>query len=201
MHMDKTIKSPLSNPSLPENRNLLSMGGSHVKYSQREVLEPRYRKIHPYLFAGIRATDRERILLQMDLINDYSDVEVDHYTAVDELPAERLLAIVAQATGLSHSTVLATCRKRECVNARFIFAHFLKYVNRYTFQKIADTLGYTNHTTVIHGIDVLMDKIKKDPELRAQFLRAQDLVGLELRNRRRALMIAEQIVGSEGNGE
>ncbi len=197
--MQKTNRQAPTSEFLPENRNLLSMGGATVKYSQREVLEPRYRKMHPYLFAGIRAADREKILLRMDLINDFSDVEVDQYNAIDELPPDRLLAIIARATGLSKTAMLATCRKKECVNARFLFAHFLKNVNRFTFQKIAHTLGYINHTTVIHGIDVLMQKIKRDPTLRTQFITVQNQVAIELRNRRRALMIAEQIVS--GNAE
>lgn len=72
----------------------------------------------------------------------------------------QLRQIICAVTGFKWEKIISKSRKRELVNARFMYAFFAKDIlSGVTLKTIGQTIGGRDHTTAIHAIQTVKDLI------------------------------------------
>lgn len=81
------------------------------------------------------------------------------------LPVHKIIEAVCARHGLTRSQLTQRCRQRYIAHPRqqamWLIDRFRPEVS---FNTIARVLGLTDHTTVIHGLDAVQDRIEVDPD-------------------------------------
>lgn len=73
------------------------------------------------------------------------------------VPAEHIIEIVCEETGIEYATVLKKSRKREVVITRQLIAFYCKNCTGMSLQSIGEILGGRDHTTVIHSVKTIQN--------------------------------------------
>lgn len=72
----------------------------------------------------------------------------------------QLRQIICTVTGFKWEKIISKSRKRELVNARFMYAFFAKkMLSGVTLKTIGQTIGGRDHTTAIHAIQTVNDMV------------------------------------------
>lgn len=73
--------------------------------------------------------------------------------------------MVEKANNLFGINVRARSRKKDIINARFLTMKWIKETTKYSLKRIGKELGGYDHSSVIHGIAAINDKIPYDKEV------------------------------------
>ncbi|KPF74552.1 hypothetical protein IP68_12345 [Blastomonas sp. AAP25] len=105
------------------------------------------------------------------------------------ITARRIIEIVSHHTGVSVDAMKSPRRHTPLVNARHMATMLIRqYRPDLSYPQIGQMLGGRDHSTIIHGQRLIMDRLRRCPDLRecaehAEFdvvyeaLHVRDLVG------------------------
>lgn len=83
-----------------------------------------------------------------------------------EVSPSLIIDVVAEHFNISKEDITSKKRNSEYVIPRQIIMYLCRHMTESTFQMIAAYLGKKDHTTVIHGVEKIEDKIKTDEDLK-----------------------------------
>ena len=83
-----------------------------------------------------------------------------------EVSPSMIRDVVAEHFNISKEDITSKKRNSEYVIPRQIIMYLCRHMTESTFQMIAAYLGKKDHTTVIHGVEKIEEKIKTDEDLR-----------------------------------
>lgn len=104
-------------------------------------------KISPYVYAGIRESDRPAISKEQKR---------------GRITPEQVLEIVSKNCGVTIEQIISKTRKREPVDARHIYCAIMKKEFDYSLKSIGLTLSNRDHTTVIHSVETFDDRYETE---------------------------------------
>lgn len=76
-----------------------------------------------------------------------------------------IINVVAEHFNISKEDIISKKRNSEYVLPRQIIMYLCRHLTETSLQMIASLLGKKDHTTVIHGVEKIEDKIKTDEDL------------------------------------
>jgi len=77
-----------------------------------------------------------------------------------------IIRAVIKETGVSLKNIKQDNRKKQVVLARHLIMYLLKINTDMPYDDIAHLLGKKDHTTVMHGVQKIINNIPKDDTLR-----------------------------------
>ncbi len=83
-----------------------------------------------------------------------------------EVSPTLIIDVVAEHFNISKEDITSKKRNSEYVIPRQIIMYLCRQMTEATFQMIAAYLGKKDHTTVIHGVEKIEEKIQTDEDLR-----------------------------------
>lgn len=110
--------------------------------------------ISPYSFPGLKLT-----------IGDKRKILKDRTNRV-RLSKEDILDIISNESGVGVNEIVSRSRKKEIVNARFIFCSIMKDHYNYSLVYIGELIGGRDHTSVIHAINQHRSRVKNEDAYR-----------------------------------
>jgi len=110
--------------------------------------------ISPYSFPGLKLT-----------ISDKRKILKDRTNRV-RLSKEDVLDIISNESGVGVHEIVSRSRKKEIVNARFIFCSIMKDHYNYSLVYIGELIGGRDHTSVIHAINQHRSRVKNEDAYR-----------------------------------
>jgi chromosomal replication initiator protein len=111
--------------------------------------------ISPYSFPGLKLT-----------IGDKRKILKDTTTNRVRLSKEDVLDIISNESGVGVHEIVSRSRKKEIVNARFIFCSIMKDHYDYSLVYIGELIGGRDHTSVIHAINQHRSRVKNEDAYR-----------------------------------
>jgi chromosomal replication initiator protein len=111
--------------------------------------------ISPFSFPGLKLT-----------IGDKRKILEETRTNRVKLSKEDILDIISKESGVSIGEIVSKSRKKEVVNARFIFCSILKDHYGYSLVHIGELIGGRDHTTIINAIDQHKSRVKNEDSYR-----------------------------------
>ena len=111
--------------------------------------------ISPYSFPGLKLT-----------IGDKRKILKDTRTNRVRLSKEDVLDIISNESGVGVHEIVSRSRKKEIVNARFIFCSIMKDHYDYSLVYIGELIGGRDHTSVIHAINQHRSRVKNEDTYR-----------------------------------
>ena len=111
--------------------------------------------ISPYSFPGLKLT-----------IGDKRKILKDTRTNRVRLSKEDVLDIISNESGVGVHQIVSRSRKKEIVNARFIFCTIMKDHYDYSLVYIGKLIGGRDHTSVIHAINQHRSRVKNEDTYR-----------------------------------
>jgi chromosomal replication initiator protein len=97
--------------------------------------------LNPYVFPGLKVNEKEKRKILSSTIHK-------HY----KISKEDVLEIIAEEVGVPMTQIIKRSRRRELVNARFIYCAILKDHFGYTLERIGDEIDGRDHTSIRHAI-------------------------------------------------
>lgn len=85
---------------------------------------------------------------------------------IREISPSLIIDVVAEHFNISKEDITSKKRNSEYVIPRQIIMYLCRQMTDTTFQMIAAYLGKKDHTTVIHGVEKIEEKIRTDEDLR-----------------------------------
>jgi chromosomal replication initiator protein len=96
-----------------------------------------------------------------------------------KLTKEDLLQIIAEEGGVRMSDIVKRSRKREIVNARFIYCAILKDHFNYTLVRIGDEIDGRDHTSVRHAITEFRNRLYTEDNFKSLVQNIYSRIGLK----------------------
>jgi len=124
--------------------------------------------MNPYVFPGLLLDVKEKR-------NILSEEKYRHY----KLSKEDLLQIIAEEGGVRISDIVKRSRKREIVNARFIFCAILKDHFGYTLVRIGNEIDGRDHTSVRHAITEFRNRLYTEENFKSLVQNIYNRIGLK----------------------
>ena len=94
----------------------------------------------------------------------YADTDYEGVVAIDQCKRG------AQRLGVKWEEVQSTSRKRRIVDARRLCCSHLR-TKGWTFDRIADAVGYSNHATALHHVNLVNELLEYDSMFRDKHLK------------------------------
>lgn len=83
-----------------------------------------------------------------------------------EITPSFIIEVVAEHFGVSPEDIASRKRTAELVQPRQIVMYLCRQLTQASLQNIAKTIGKKDHTTVLHGIEKITEKMENDEELK-----------------------------------
>ncbi len=83
-----------------------------------------------------------------------------------EITPSLIIEVVAEHFGISPKDIASRKRTAELVQPRQIVMYLCRQLTESSLQNIAKTIGKKDHTTVLHGIEKITEKMENDEELK-----------------------------------
>jgi chromosomal replication initiator protein len=125
--------------------------------------------ISPYVFPGLK-------LDQKDKRNFQASLELFR----KKISKEEILDIISEEFGVSSSEIIMRSRKRETVNARFLFCGIMKRYFGHSLKAIGEMVDGRDHTTVIHAITECEHRMKYEESYKESSNRIYKRIGIEI---------------------
>lgn len=132
---------------------------TNIKSNIRE-LEGALNKV----MANARLNKQE---LNLDLAEDALK-DVIYPDQKREVSPSLIIDVVAEHFNISKEDITSKKRNSEYVIPRQIIMYLCRHMTEATYQVIAAHLGKKDHTTVIHGVEKIEEKIQTDEDLRSK---------------------------------
>jgi len=123
--------------------------------------------ISPYCFPGIK----------LDL-NDKRKFKSSLKLSKYNISKEEILEIISEECDVSLSEIISRCRKKEVVNARFIFCAVMKKHFTYSLTRIGNIVG-RDHTTVIHALTEFKNRYKNEDYFKSTVNKIYNKIGID----------------------
>lgn len=123
--------------------------------------------ISPYCFPGIKLDPNDKKKFK-------SSLKLSKYN----ISKEEILQIISQECDVSLSEIISRCRKKEVVNARFIFCAVMKKHFTYSLTRIGDIVG-RDHTTVIHALTEFKNRYKNEDYFKSMVNKIYNKIGID----------------------
>ena len=94
----------------------------------------------------------------------YADTDYEGMVAIDQCKRG------AKRLGVKWKEVQSTSRKRRIVDARRLCCSHLR-TKGWTFDRIADAVGYSNHATALHHVNLVNELLEYDNNFRDKHLK------------------------------
>jgi len=94
----------------------------------------------------------------------YADTDYEGTVALDQCRRG------VQRLGVEWDEIQSTCRKRRIVDARRLCCSHLR-TKGWTFDRIAEAVGYSNHATAMHHVNLAEELIDYDSDFRNKHLK------------------------------
>ena len=107
--------------------------------------------ISPYSFPGLKLTISDKRKILKDRTNRVRLSKED---------------IISNESGVGVNEIVSRSRKKEIVNARFIFCSIMKDHYNYSLVYIGELIGGRDHTSVIHAINQHRSRVKNEDAYR-----------------------------------
>ena len=124
-------------------------------------------RINPYVFPGLKLTQRER----EELKNSQRSLRY-------RMSKDEILQIIAEECSIRVSDISDRTRKKEVVNGRFIFCGIMKEYFGYSLKKIGEFVGNRDHTTIMHSIETYKDRYQTEEYYRSIVNNIYNRIGL-----------------------
>lgn len=111
--------------------------------------------VNPYVYPGLRIDESER-----------QNIFTDALQARYKITIEELLEIISKETGVSIQDILRRSRKKEIINARFIYCSILRTHFGYTLERIGETLDSRDHTSIRHALIQYKNRVTTEESFR-----------------------------------
>lgn len=111
--------------------------------------------VNPYVFPGLKMNENEKQGL-------FSSAFHTRY----KITREELLEMISKETGVTVEQITQKSRKKEIVNARFIYCSILRNHFGYTLQRIGETLGSRDHTSIRHALIQYKNRVTTEESFR-----------------------------------
>jgi len=123
------------------------------------------REIEGFLLKimALKSTGIEVGGAQIERLLSHSGVQQSKATNSKDIVRE-----VGKEMGISLKEIRSETRKKNIVLARHICMYFLKTQTSLTYEEIAHFLGRKDHTTVLHGVQKIMNGLSQNDQLRAK---------------------------------
>ncbi|MCX4352697.1 MAG: chromosomal replication initiator protein DnaA [Lachnospiraceae bacterium] len=83
-----------------------------------------------------------------------------------EITPSFIIEVVAEHFGVSPTDIASKKRTAELVQPRQVVMYFCRELTSNSLQNIAKAIGKKDHTTVLHGIEKITEKMENDEELK-----------------------------------
>jgi chromosomal replication initiation ATPase DnaA len=107
--------------------------------------------ISPYAFPGLKLSENDKRKIRYRL-------RLFKY----RLTKDDILAIISEECGVTIQEIIMRSRKKEVVNARFMFCGIMKIYFGYSLQSIGDIIDGRDHTSVIHAITTFGNRFETE---------------------------------------
>ncbi len=107
--------------------------------------------VNPYVFPGLKVNEKEKNKIYTKSLHGRYNVS-----------KEDLLSIISEESGVSVKQIIEKSRKREVVNARFIFCFILKNDFGYTLKRIGEQISGRDHTSIRHALIEYRNRINTE---------------------------------------
>lgn len=111
--------------------------------------------LNPYVFPGLKINEKEKRKILSGTLHK-------HY----KISKEDVLEIISEEVGVSMSQIIKRSRRREVVNARFIFCAILKDHFGYTLERIGEEIDGRDHTSIRHAIIEYRNRVYQEETFR-----------------------------------
>lgn len=124
--------------------------------------------LNPYVFPGLKINEKEKRKILSSSIHG-------HY----KISKEDVLEIIAEEVGVSMSQIIKRSRRREVVNARFIFCAILKDHFGYTLERIGEEIDGRDHTSIRHAIIEYRNRVYQEDVFRNLVYNIYNRIGIK----------------------
>ena len=124
--------------------------------------------ISPYIFPGLKVTPQERRRLKAKL-NLFKF----------KLSKEEVMRIIGEECEVTPEQIIYRSRKKEIVNARFMFCGIMKLYFNYSLNSIGSMVDGRDHTSVIHAVTMFKDRYQHEDSFRDIVLNIYDKLGID----------------------
>jgi chromosomal replication initiator protein len=124
--------------------------------------------LNPYVFPGLKINEKEKRKLLSSSIHG-------HY----KISKEDVLEIIAEEAGVSMTQIVKRSRRREIVNARFIFCAILKDHFGYTLERIGEEIDGRDHTSIRHAIIEYRNRVYQEDTFKSLVYNIYNRIGIK----------------------
>lgn len=156
--------------TLPEIRTDIERPKSKA---YQEIITPRTRKLHPYMFMGLKEPDRI-VYVKRECVKTVYNKSLTYSNANSMKPIVKpaqVLKIVAGIYGIKESEMLKG-RKQPACTAKFMYIYLLREVGRYSWEDIAKAGGYGNHSSPLVNCSSFKNRLSNDESTRVLYDKA-----------------------------
>lgn len=125
--------------------------------------------ISPYVFPGLKLDQKDKRSLQ-------SSLELVR----KKISKEEILDIISEEFGVRVSDIVNRSRKKETVNARFLFCGIMKRHFGHSLKSIGEMVDGRDHTSVIHAITECTYRMNHEDSYRECSNRVYKRIGIEI---------------------
>ena len=122
--------------------------------------------ISPYCFPGVKFD-----------CNDKTKFKSSLKLSKHNVTKEEILEIISQECDVLLSDILTRSRKKEVVNARFIFCAVMKKHFTYSLKRIG-SIVHRDHTSVIHAIEEFDNRLKNEDHFKSMVNNIYSKIGI-----------------------
>lgn len=124
--------------------------------------------VNPYVFPGLKIDEDER-----------QGIFTSAFHSRYRITREELLEMISKETGVTVQNILKRSRKKEIINARFIYCAILRNHFGYTLEKIGETLDSRDHTSIRHALIQYKNRIITEESFRTIVQKIYNRIGLK----------------------
>jgi len=110
-------------------------------------MEKKITLISPYVFPGLRETEDKFLTNVMFERNKNKRIS-----------KQEIIKVIAEEFGVNIMDIESRSRKKEIVNARYVYFATLKIKFDFSLTEIGKHTSNRDHTTVIHGLSTFRDR-------------------------------------------
>lgn len=92
------------------------------------------------------------------------------------LTSKEVLRAVASYFELETGDILGSKRQKQLVYPRQVAMYLMRHLLKLSYPQIGDNLGGKDHTTIMHGVNKIIDKIKTDPQTESDVAKITQLL-------------------------
>ena len=151
------LKKNISISGIEIEEEILKYIATNIKSNIRE-LEGALKKV----IASSKLNNRE---LSIDIAEDALK-DIIYPEAPKEITPELIINIVADHFGLSVADIKSSKRNSELVLPRQIFMYLCREMVDIPYKSIASFLGKKDHSTIIHGVNNIKEKIETSDDIK-----------------------------------